>query len=603
MVNRIFQIRQWAIVGCVLLSVRLVQLQLVQGERYRQLSEQNRLRVLPEAAPRGLILDREGRELASNQTAFRVSAIPQELPKIRKGPGGRQARDRVFQRLGELVGIRADELEDTFDEHTTTPFLPAQLVSQVPKPVALRIEEEHLTLPGITVESVITRRYPMGSVAAHVLGYLSQPSPEQFPVLKQYGVRQQDLVGRSGLEAELDPYLRGQPGGELIEVDHRARQVRVVGAKQTLAGETVTLTIDAELQALIEHGFGLHPGAAVVLRPQTGEVLAMVSAPSFEPQAFAEQNSKMIRRLLEDPETPLMNRAVRGAYLPGSIIKPMTGMVALRNDVITPDTIIVCPGYVEFGDRKIHCWKRDGHGPVRLREALMGSCNVYFMEVARRLGQERLCAGFAAVGYGRKTGWLLGELAGHLPTRRLGEGEVAMLGIGQGEVLVTPIQAASIVSAIANGGWLPQPWVVQRIGDHEAGRPNLLSLDWSPDHVAAIKAGMFAVVNDPQGTGIRAHSYKIKIAAKTGTAQTHVPGRTHGWVIGYCPADDPQLAFAIIAEFGGSGGDLPASIAKTVCEHLVAPVAADAQPANAPAPAVGAPVLPVAPAPAASGAH
>ena len=570
MPSRLAVIHRLFVVGLAGLVLRLAQLQLIDGASYRQQAEQNRLRVIPEQAPRGMLLDREDRQLATNQTVFRVAAIPQDLPK-QSGASKRTmvgSRREVFERLSRLVHVPPDELESRFEAHVTVPFLPAELVDPIPKPLALRIEEERFALPGVVVESVVSRRYPLGPVAAHVVGYLSQPSSQLFPLLKEYGVKPQDLVGRSGLEGELDPYLRGRPGGALIEVNHRARQVRVLGSRTHASGQTVRLTIDAQLQALIESQFHGRPGACVVLQPTTGEVLAMVSVPGFNPQAFADQDTKAVQAYLQDQRSPLMNRATRGVYLPGSIIKPITGAIALEQGVITRHTTFVCPGYIQFGDRRIHCWKRDGHGPVSIREALMGSCNVFFMEVGRRMGLERLRAGFLSVGLDRRTGWLLGEAAGHLPSRRLSEGEVAMLAMGQGEVLLTPLQAAVMISAIANRGWLIEPWIVKQVGEHRMERTHAVPLGWSPDTLDAIWEGMDAVVNDPHGTGIHAHSPLVRIVGKTGTAQTHVPGKTHGWFVGFCPYDKPQAAFAILSEYGGSGGDLPATIGRNLCEYL-----------------------------------
>lgn len=580
MATRLIILRRFVLVGLGILVLRLGYLQLWQGQTYRQLAEKNRLRLIPQSAPRGLILDRAGRRLATSRTVFRVAAVPQDLPADapRAPRGARRAgvlqeetheRSSVFARLGSLVNLPAPALEEQFNTARTLPFLPATLVSRIPKTVALRIEEERVHLPGILVESVVTRHYPLGSVAAHLLGYVGKPSAEAFPVLKQYGVRPQDLVGRAALEQELDAYLRGRAGGSLIEVNHRGRQVRVLGYREPIPGEPVVLTIDAHLQALIEQQFGQQPGACVVLQPKTGEVLAMVSIPSFEPEAFATQDQPTIQHLLGDPNAPLMNRATLGVYLPGSIAKLVTAMTALEHQVITPTTPLECRGQLVLGDRAFHCWNRDGHGVLTLRDALTVSCNVYFMQVGRRVGLERLRAGLSSVGFGRPTGWRLQEQPGFLPgDRRLSEGEVALLSIGQGGILVTPLQVAIMVSAIANQGWLVEPWVVKTVGEHSMVHSHLVPLGWSAKSLAEVQRGMLAVVNDPQGTGIRAHSEHVRIAGKTGTAQTHLPGRSHGWFVGFCPAENPIAAMAIVAEYGGSGGEVPATIGKAICEYL-----------------------------------
>ena len=562
MTTRILLLRRGLLIGLGLLVLRLGVLQLWHGSTYRQLAEKNRLRLVPEEAPRGLILDRAGHRLATNRTQFRVAVIPQEMSDRRAG----------MTRLRPLVDLAPGELDWRFDEDRSLPFLPATLVNTVPKSVALRIEEAHLDLPGIVVETVVTRHYPLGPAAAHLLGYLGQPDPTAALTLKQYGVSPRELVGRAGLERELDASLRGRVGGSLVEVDHLARQVRVIGHRDPVAGRSVVLTIDAPLQALIEQQFAQQqqPGACVVLNPSTGELLAMVSSPTFEPEAFATQDRKAVRRIFADAGSPLMNRATDGTYLPGSIVKPITAMTALEQQVITERTTVTCPGYLMIGNRKFHCWNRDGHGTVAVREALTRSCNVFFMEVGRRMGLDRLRAGFLNVGFGRRTGYSLQEQTGHLPARRrLSEGEVALLAMGQGEILITPLQAAVMVSAIANQGWLVEPWAVERIGDDEGARAHLRPVGWSRDSLAVVREGMVDVVNVSGGTGASARSDTVRIAGKTGTAQTHLQGRPHGWFIGFCPADEPVVAMAVVAEHGGSGGEFPAAVAKMICEYVL----------------------------------
>ena len=571
MTGRILFLRRLFFLGLAALILRLAFLQLLHGAAFRQLAERNRLRLIPEAAPRGLILDREGRRLAANRITFRVSAIPQDLPSATRSSGSPD-RALVFAHLSRFVEVTPKDLEKRFQHQRTLPFVPAALITHVPKTTALRVEEERLRLPGIVVEAVVHRHYPLGPTAAHLLGYLSQPTAEALPALKPYGVTPKDLVGRTGLEGEFETVLRGQSGGAMIEVDHRARQTRVVGARQPQPGEPLTLTLDAQLQALVEERFGQQAGAAVVLNPKTGEVLAMVSVPVFEPEAFALQDQAAVRRYLSDPRAPLMNRATHGTYVPGSIVKPITAMAALHHRLITPQSTTTCAGRLVIGDRAFHCWKRDGHGPLTLHEALMRSCNVYFMETGRRLGVDRLRQAFERVGLGRPTGWWRDEEAGHLPTRqRFTEGETALLAMGQGEILATPLQVAVLASAIANDGLLVTPWVVKAVGERPVGRPHVVPIGWAPEPLAAVRAGMLAVVNGPQGTGLKARSGRIRIAGKTGTAQTHVPGRPHGWFMGFCPFEDPVVAMAIVAEHGGSGGELPALIGKAVCEWVAGP--------------------------------
>lgn len=562
MAERVVRLRAWLLAAIGLLVLRLAHLQLLHGARYRQLAEQNRMRLVPEQAPRGLIVDRRGRVLAGNQTVFRLAIVPQDVEDF----------SAVLTRLGPYVRRSPEQLREAFRSARSLAFLPATVVSRVPKEAALRVEEARWRLPGVLVKPETVRRYPMDQTAAHVLGYLSEPTAEELPVLKAYGVRQTSLVGRMGLERALDHVLRGRPGGVMVEVNNRARQVRVMGRRSPEAGARVTLTLDGSLQSLIEQAFGTQPGAAVALDPQTGEVLAMVSVPAFAPEVFASLEMPGIRRLLNDPGAPLMNRTTMGVYQPGSIMKLITAAAALEHGVLTPSTRIACPGAVTIGDRVFHCWNRDGHGALSLTEALMQSCNVFFIQAGRRLGPARLLAAMERVGLSHRTGWMLEEQPGHLPRRRLTEGEVGLLAIGQGEILITPLQAAIMAAAFANGGVVVEPWVVSAVGERPASRPPFRRrLGWPAEILEVVRGGMREVVRNPTGTGIRALSPRVSVAGKTGTAQTGPETPPHGWFVGFCPVDHPRVAVAVVTEHGGSGGELPAEITRTICEYVTAP--------------------------------
>ena len=575
MADRIERLQLFMILAFAALTLRLIHLQVIRGASYRQLADQNRLRLVPEPAPRGAILDRVGRLLASNQTVFRVAIIPQELEDL----------DAVLDAVSRVTGPSPGTLRQAFSRERSLSFLPATILPRASKETALRLEELQWQLPGLIIQADPVRHYPLGSTAAHLLGYLSQPTAEELPQLKSYGVQPKELVGRMGIERLLDQDLHGRPGGLMVEVNHRGHQVRVIGRRPPEPGQPVTLTIDAKLQMLIEQAFGTQPGACVVLDPLTGEVLAMVSVPAFSPEAFVSGDAESIRAWLNDPEAPMMNRATVGVYQPGSVMKLVTGSAGLEHGVITPTTAVNCPGLMQIGDRAFHCWNRDGHGPLTLTGALMQSCNVYFMHVGRGLGMQHLRAAMAQVGFGRALDWPLEQQPGHLPDRLLTEGEVALLSIGQGELLVTTLQTAIMVNVFANGGLLVDPWIVKMIAgrstDHHAPHRRV---GWSPATLEAVRAGMRAVVNNPAGTGHRAMSRLVTIAGKTGTAQTHIPGRTHGWFAGFCPMEQPIAAMAIVTEHGGSGGELPAEVAKQICEYLVAAAASPSANSVAPLP-------------------
>lgn len=545
-------------ISSALVVVRLVDLQVIRGAHFLTLAEHNRLRVVAEEAPRGLILDRRGNVLASNHTVFHATVVPQDVEQL----------DTILARVQQVTGVPMERLKRAWRLHHSLPFVPATIAAYLPKAKALQLEEDRFDLPGLLVRAETIRDYPQERLAAHLLGYLGQPTAEELPALKQYGVQPEHLIGQIGLERSLEAYLRGESGGEVVEVDHRTRAMRTVGHRQPQSGEPVKLTLDSPLQSLIERAFGDQPGAAVVLDPQTGEVLAMVSVPAFSPAAFVSGPAEEVSRYLNDPGAPLMNRATMGTYTPGSIAKLITASAALEHGLITPSHTIVCTGSVRIGDRTFHCWNRDGHGALTLPDAIAVSCNVYFMTLARQLGAHRLIAAMSMMGWGKPTGWPLEEHAGHLPKRQLTEGEVGMLGIGQGELLITPLQAAVMVSAIANGGWLVTPWVVKGIGKRHTAKTSVQRLGWSAETLKAVRTGMRQAVDQPLGTASRARTPSITVAGKTGTAQTQLEGRPHGWFIGFCPADEPRVAMAIVVEHGGSGGDLPAEIGRTVCEYI-----------------------------------
>jgi len=560
--SRLIRFQGFWVVAFSILTLRLSYLQILRGGHYRRLAEQNRLRLVSEQAPRGLIVDREGRVLATSQTTFRIAVVPQET----RDP------QRIFAAVSPLVHQPVEALQREYARSRSTPYMPATIASRVPKEVAIRLEEERWRTPGLLVRQEMARRYPGGNCAAHLLGYLSQPTAEEWPLLKHYGIRPYDLVGRMGIERLFDEALRGRSGGMMVEVNHQGRQVRMLGRRTPQAGEKVVLTIDAQLQSLIEQAFGTQPGACVVLNPETGAVLAMVSQPAFAPEAFIGPDRNTVQGFLTDASTPLLNRATVGTYQPGSIAKLITAIAALEHGLITPSTVIHCPGSLTIGDRTFRCWNRDGHGSLTLADAVMQSCNVYFMQVGRRLGVSRLRAAMEQAGLSHRTGWPMEEQSGHLPQRRLTEGEVALLSIGQGELLVTVVQAAVIASAFANGGWVAEPWVVSAIGGHSVeSRVPRRRLGWSAASIRAVRGGMQAVVRNPAGTGHRAFTEAVSIAGKTGTAQTHVPGRTHGWFVGFCPVEQPRAALAVMAEYGGSGGELPTEIARHICEYLAWP--------------------------------
>lgn len=549
------------------LILGLAYLQIIRGPLFRSLASRNAFRVVPIAAPRGDIVDRRGIPLATNRLSFDIAIVPQDAPAL----------EFVLGRVAELTEQPVTDLRRKFARSRSLPFAPAIIIADAPMRIVMLMEEHRHELPGVLVLPHPTRDYPHGTLAAHVIGSIGPIDAQELERRRGYGYRLHDWVGKNGVEAVCDAYLRGEDGGMVIEVDHRGRQIRIVSRRDPVPGQPVTLSLDAELQQLIEEQFGGRAGACVVLQPRTGEVLALASSPAFEPAAFVSERSKVVA-WLKDKQQPLVNRAIRGNYPPGSIFKLVTATAALEERKITPVTTFTCGGSLVLGGRAFHCWKRDGHGVEFLRRGLAHSCNVYFMQLGLAAGIDGVARWAHRLGIGTASGIdLPGEQAGFMPTRAWKkqmlqeawyDGDTANIAIGQGHVLLTPLQAARLAAVFANGGWLVKPHVIRRIGNMSVPQPAVHAAGISASTRQSIVEGLIDVVAAPDGTGHRAWEPGIGIAGKTGTAQTHRPGMAHAWMLGFTPVEQPEAAFGIVFEFGGSGGHLPALMAQKIAELL-----------------------------------
>lgn len=542
--------------------LNLARLQVVRGPAYQRLAEQNHLRLVPSSAPRGRILDRTGLALADNRAALQVVIVPQETNRL----------DATLAELGRLLDRPPESLRRAYQAGRTLPFAPVVVAADVPRETAMVIEERRQQLPGVFIQPQALRTYPEGAAAAHLVGYIGDIDARELESLEEYGYRRRDEVGKAGLERQYDAYLRGEPGGAMVEVDHRGRFVRLRGVREAAPGRDIHLTINAWLQRQASQLLGQARGACVILDPRSGEVLALASAPSFDPNVFLQNDPAPKRAVLAAEGSPMLQRAA-AAFTPGSIFKIVTAVAALESGHITPATSVVCRGALTLGRDAMGCWKKDGHGPEDLRLALTHSCNVYFGQAGLWTGPALLHAWATDFGLGRPTGIELpGEQAGNVPGpawwsgRRWFAGDTAHLAIGQGGLLITPLQIAVMLAAVANGGWIVRPHVVASIGDVRVAAPALRSLPVAPQTWAVIREGLADVINAPDGTGRHARSMRIRIAGKTGTAQTSLPGRPHGWFAGYAPADDPQLVVVVVLEYGGSGGERPSDIARQLFE-------------------------------------
>ncbi len=615
-----------------LLAGRLWQLQIHQGEFYRQRANTNRFRVETIPAPRGVIYDRHGEIVVRNRATFAVRIVPADVPEDQE--------EQVYQTLARWLDMpvsnRMAGLEVTAEPgireivaagRESDPYSPVTIKTNVPREIALVIEESLLSLPGVRVEVRPIRQYLAGPLLSHILGYMGPIPREWADAYQERGYAPNDRVGLAGIEYTLEDILRGRKGQRVVEVNVLGRPLRTVGpALEPQAGTSLYLSLDLDLQQTVEtilqealQQIGSSSGVAIVGKPKTGEILAMVSLPTYDNNLFAGGISvEDWERLTTAPFNPLLNRAISGLYPPGSIFKLIPAAAALQEGVITPETLIDDPGVIWVKNRyfpddpslaqPFYCWLRSGHGKLNVIGALAYSCDVFFYEVAGGfedflgLGVERLAHYAALFGLGEPTGVdLPGELAGLVPTpdwkrRRFGAsggvwttGNTYNMGIGQGDVLVTPLQMFSMVSVVANGGFLYRPQIVHRLVDAqgytlEEKQPELIrQLPIEPAYFALVREGMRqAVINGTARPDISHLPEEVSVAGKTGTAEFchpneagtdcvrdeegHLP--THAWFVAFAPYEDPEIAVVVFVDGEGVGRVIEGS-------QVAAPIAAD----------------------------
>lgn len=561
-----------------LLLLRLWYLQIVKMETFQNLSESNRLRLVPVAASRGTIMDRNGVIMVDNTPSYSVSVLPQEVTD----------KDALIERLSGLIGVNQAELIEKWEKSRGRGrYRPIILASGITRDQLEILEENSMFLPGVDVEMYPIREYSHGILAAHLLGHLGEMSEQEMssPRFKDYNPG--DYVGKSGIERSWEKDLHGVDGGRQIEVDARGRFLRTVSEKAPTTGNSLVLTVDLELQKQAEAAFGEQAGAAVALDVNSGEILAFVSNPGFDPALFAGKlSSQQWKAYLEDKRHPLENKALKGQYPPGSTFKIVTAIAGLEEGLVNDNTTVHCSGSYKFGNRAFGCWNRHGHGSVNLRKALRESCDVYFYRLGERLGVDRIAKYAKMLGLGNTYGiGLDNEKGGLIPTsewkvKRFGKkwlaGETLPVAIGQGYVLATPVQLAVMTATVANQGTIYRPHLVKKVVSPEGKvlreyQPHILSrASVHPESWKAVSRGLFAVVNERGGTGGRARLYEVAVAGKTGTSQVvklrrgkGIPYqfRDHALFVAYAPVEKPEIAVAVVVEHGEHGGSAAGPIA------------------------------------------
>lgn len=576
---------------CALLG-RFVYLQVIQHKHFVTLAEANRIDIQPEAPNRGIITDRNGVVLASNYSAYTLELNPQKIPDL----------DAAIEEVAKIVDVSARDrrrFKRLFEEFRTNDSLP--LKSRLTDEEVARIAANRYRLPGVEIKARLFRQYPMGELASHVIGYIGRISQKDKERIEEQGqndsYKGSDYIGKVGIELSYEKELHGTAGATEVEVDASRRVIRTLSRKPSITGNNLQLSIDIRLQKIAEEAFGDKRGALVAIEPTTGDVLAFVSKPGYDPNLFVDGIDPLNWDALNTSlDKPLLNRPLRGAYPPGSTYKPFMALMAQELGIRTAQQAISDPGYFRLGGGYWRDDKAGGHGAVDLVKSIAVSCDTYYYQVAAEADIDDWAAFMKQFGFGQKTGIDIdGELAGILPTRewkakrfpkdpKLHVGDQVSLGIGQGFNTFTPLQMAYATSVLANRGVAFKPHLVKRVQDAKSGESRLTqpapayTIPLKSEHIDAVKRGMAGVVTE--GTGRTAFlNAKYTSGGKTGTAQTfglrggdYVESqvsdrmRDHAWYIAFAPLDNPTIALVAFVENGGFGAAAAAPIARKVMD-------------------------------------
>jgi len=579
---------------CLLLIIRLVYLQVVSHTHYETLSQKNRINSLPLPPVRGLILDRNGVVLAQNFPVYTLEIIPELVDDM----------ESLLNNISKLITVSERDLEHFNKQIRRRPkFEPQTLRTHLSDAEAAKIAVKRPFMAGVELRARLQRHYPLGTLGIHALGYVARISESDQRVIDTSLYRGTQHIGKLGVEKSYETSLLGNVGIERNEVNAYGRKLREVTREAPVAGENLYLNIDTRLQALAEKALSNKRGAVVAIEPATGAVLTFASMPIYDPNQFVNGiDIESYKSLLDNPDKPLINRALNGQYAPGSTIKPFLGLAGLVMGKTTTTSEINCRGWYSLpGSRhRFRDWKKSGHGTVNIKKAITESCDVFYYKLATRLGIKLMTQTLAPFGFGHRTGIDLAlESKGLLPTQEWKDarnepwyaGETVVVGIGQGPILVTPLQLANATAMLANKGIRMQPMLRFATENPESHKMNRFSPkvksrlpEFVLPHLSVIHEAMINVVHGKMGTGRRiGRDAKYKIAGKTGTAQvrgikqnevynkklTPERFRDHALFISYAPADDPKIAVAVIVENGGHGSSAAAPIARKLMDEYL----------------------------------
>lgn len=549
-----------------ILTLGLINLNVVHGRGYQDLSRKNCIRLLPRMGARGRIFDSSGKVIVDNKLSYDVMILPQSINQI----------DKELTVVSRILGLEFKDLKSAFKSSIVAPSVPVAVAKNIALKKAIILEELKVDLPDVFIQPNPVRYYPYQGLASHVVGYVNEIDRWRLTKLADYGYKTKDIVGFGGVEEKYDWYLREEEGGLSQEVDHRGRFVRILGFRPPQNGRDVQLTLNMAMQKIAENRLSEKKGCVILMDPDTGEVLAMASFPDFNPAVFVNKSGSAISGLVNNSDAPLMNRAISGIYPPGSVFKVIVAAVALESHKISPSTTFACNGGLLIGNRNFACWNT--HGEEDLLSAITHSCDVFFYRTGLLAGAQNIHDYALKFGLAKSVPFELpyGQ-AGFIPSplwrkinrfRNWFDGDTANLSIGQGDCLTTPLQITRMMAVFANKGYLVNPYIVKKIGEEDisAYQRRQLRLSLKISTLNQIREGLRKVVSDPTGTAHILSDLPVSVAAKTGTAQTP-SGQPHAWCCGFFPFENPKFVICVVLEHGGSGHN-SCVVAKEIIEEM-----------------------------------
>ncbi|MFA5411025.1 MAG: penicillin-binding protein 2 [Candidatus Omnitrophota bacterium] len=534
----------------ILLGLGLFNLGVLQSRRFCNLSDKNCIRLLPQPGARGIIFDRNNKVIVDNYLTYDVMLLSQDNKDLEK----------TFSTVARILETSPEELKSAFKNGYSAAFMPVAIAKNIDIKKAIILEEVKMDLPGIIIQARPVRYYPYGKLASHAIGYLNEIDHWRLTKLANYGYKTKDIVGYTGVEEKYDYYLRQEEGALSLEVDHRGRVTRVLGFKPPQSGKDIRLTLDLKIQKIVEDALGDRIGSVIIMEPATGEIIALASSPGFNPAVFVKKSISAINNLFNHPDSLLLNRAIQGVYPPASVFKLVVATAALETNKIRPGTTFTCSGSLRIGRRQFRCW--DTHGTQDLIGGIAHSCDVFFYHTGLLLGPQLIHDYALKFGFHKPTGVDLPyESVGFVPDplwkklyRLQGwfDGDTANLTIGQGDLLVTPLQVVRMTAAFANGGFLVNPYIVKAIDGRDISlqQRRFARLNLKDKTLDYIRQGLRKTVTD--GTANVLSGLRVSLAGKTGTSQVPL-GQPHAWFTGFFPFKNPQFIICVFLEHGGSG--------------------------------------------------